>query len=186
MRCNCYLSGRDGILGVKSLTRQSHRSIPFSVMRYRPLLLLVSILPAGAELAYSQSCPVVTVSCPDSNNGPTLTYSANVMIGDPSPNLTFNWTVSAGKITSGQGTGSITLDKTGFGGQAFTATVKVGGLPQECPNEASCSVLGPCPPPVARKFDEYGSETKAVGLTRPRGTSQRRTRRITNKGKAST
>lgn len=124
-------------------------------MRYTPLLLLLFVLSAGAQRAYSQSCPTVVVSCPDSDIGTTLTFSANVS-GGGSAKLTFNWTVSAGKITAGQGTASITLDKTGFGGQTFTATVEVGGLPKDCPNLASCStpIIDLAPP--ARKSDEYG------------------------------
>jgi hypothetical protein len=130
-------------------------------MRYASMLLLFLVLSAGAERSYSQSCPVVTVACPDFNNGPTLTFSANIMTGDPSAKLTFNWTVSAGKIASGQGTASIIVDKSGGGGQSFTATVEVGGLPKSCGNQASCSVLPPCPAPTARKFDQYGDLTWA-------------------------
>ena len=139
------------------MTRQEHRSIPCNVMRYTPLLLLLFVFSAGVERAYSQSCPVVLVSCPDSSIGSSPTFSANVSGGDPSAKLTFNWTVSAGKITAGQGTTSITVDKTGFGDQPFTATVEVGGLPDNCGNKASCATPTVCPPPpTARKFDEYG------------------------------
>jgi hypothetical protein len=140
---------------VKSLTKKEHRSIPVNVMRYTPLLLFLFVISAGAQQANSQSCSTVVVSCPDSDSGTTLTFSANVSGGD-SAKLTFNWTVSAGRITAGQGTASITVDKTGFGGQSFTATVEVAGLPKDCPNLASCStpIIDLAPP--ARKFDEYG------------------------------
>jgi len=170
------------------LTRQEHRSIPCSVMRYISFLLLLFVL-AGAGRAYSQQqriedpCPPISVTCPDTDTGSTLRFAANVGY---SAKMTFNWTVSAGKIIDGQGTAAITVDTTGFGGQTFTATVEVEGLPKDCPNVASCSTPIVGRPPTARKFDQYGKETKAVVLTRPRGTSHRRTRRITNKGKAST
>jgi hypothetical protein len=124
-------------------------------MRYPSLLLLLFVIFAGGQRAYSQSCPFVVVTSPDSYSGPTLTFAARVS-GGGSAKLTFNWTVSAGKITGGQGTASITLDKTGFGGQTFTATVEVGGLPKDCPNLASCSTPLVDPPPPSRKFDEYG------------------------------
>lgn len=185
MRCNCYLSSRDGTLELKSLTRPGHRSIPFRVMRYVSLLLLLLVFTAAAERAYSQSCPVVVVSCPKSDSGPGLTFSANVSGTDPSVKLTFNWVISAGKITSGQHTPSIIIDTTGLGGISFTATVEVGGIPNKCGNKASCSIVV-CDLVVARKFDEYGSETKALVRTRPRSEPHRKTRRVTNKGKAST
>ncbi len=144
---------------MKSLTRRAPRSIPCNVMRYTPLLLFV--ISAETQRTYSQSCPVVVVTCPDSSIGSSLTFAAKVSGGDPSAKLTFNWTVSAGKIIAGQGTTSITVDKTGFEGQPFTATVKVGGLPDNCGNKASCATPTVCPPPTARMFDVYGDLTWA-------------------------
>ncbi|MDX6444143.1 MAG: hypothetical protein QOH71_1217 [Blastocatellia bacterium] len=124
-------------------------------MRYLLLLSLLFVVPS-ADCAYSQDCPGVVVSCPDSDLGPTLTFSANVSGSSPSAKLTFNWIVSAGKIISGQGTASIIVDTTEAGGQSFTGTVEVVGIPKECGNKASCSIIV-CPGlPVARKFDEYG------------------------------
>jgi hypothetical protein len=130
-------------------------------MRYASLLLLLLVFPAGAQRAYSQRypellCPTISVECRDSDVDSTLSFSAKVNGGNASKGMTLSWTVSAGKITSGQGTTSITVDKTGFAGQAFTATVEVGGVPRECPNKASCSTPPWCPPPIARKFDQYG------------------------------
>jgi hypothetical protein len=121
-----------------------------------PYLLLLSLLFAltAADRAYSQDCPVISVSCPDSVTDPTLVFNANVT-GDPSAKLKFKWTLSSGKITSGQGTASITVDTTETGGQSITGTVEVDGIPKECGNKASCSIIV-CPLPVARKFDEYG------------------------------
>ncbi|HEX9919834.1 MAG TPA: hypothetical protein VGA87_11735, partial [Pyrinomonadaceae bacterium] len=75
--------------------------------------------PASAE----QQCPTVTVSCPDTaaeNLEDALTFTANVSGGDPNVTPTFNWTVSAGTISSGQGTSSIKVDTTGIGGQTVT------------------------------------------------------------------
>ncbi len=45
---------------------------------------------------------------------------------------TYNWSVSAGTITSGQGTSTITVDTTGLGGQSVTATVSIGGADPSC------------------------------------------------------
>ncbi len=99
------------------------------------------------------SCPTVSVSCPDSvsENAP-VTFTANVSGGSGNVTPTYNWTVSAGRITSGQGTTSITVDTTGLGGQTVRATLDVEGYGMPCP--ASCSVSIPIVV-TPRKFDEY-------------------------------
>jgi len=102
-------------------------------------------------------CPTVSVSCPDVvDEGQPVTFTANVTGGDPNVAATYNWSVSAGTITSGQGTPSITVDTTGQGGTAITATVNVGGYPPECNTSASCTTT-PQRRAVARLFDQYGN-----------------------------
>lgn len=103
-------------------------------------------------------CPTVAVSCPsDVSEGGSITFTANFTQGTPQVTPTYNWTVSAGTITSGQGTSSITVDTKGLGGNTVTATVEVGGVDPSCGRTASCSTpVRPNPkPPV--KFDEYGN-----------------------------
>ena len=89
-------------------------------------------------------CPTITVDCPTGlvNVGQPVTFTASVTGGDPSAQLTYNWTVTAGNITSGQGTPSITVDTTGLaGGTTITGTVTVGGIDPNCPTtSASCTV----------------------------------------------
>jgi hypothetical protein len=100
-------------------------------------------------------CPTVSVSCPsDVDQGSPITYTASVS-GDMS--VTYNWSVSAGTISGGQGTSSITVDTTGLGGQTVTATVELGGLDPSCSRTASCSTSIRAPVPPAVKFDEYGN-----------------------------
>jgi len=100
-------------------------------------------------------CPTVNVSCPEavSENAP-VTFTANVSGGTPTPGMTpeFNWTISAGHITSGQGTPSITVDTRGLAGQTVRATLDIIGFGMPCP--ASCSVSIPIIN-KPRKFDEY-------------------------------
>lgn len=103
-------------------------------------------------------CPELRVDCPSgiTEAGTPITFTANVSGGDPGASITYNWTVSAGTITSGQGTPSITVDTTGLGGQTITGTVELGGVAPECNRTASCSSqVGETR--VARKFDEYGN-----------------------------
>lgn len=78
------------------------------------------------------SCPSLSVSGPSgvTNPGQSMTFTATVTGGD---NTTYNWTVSAGTISSGQGTPSITVDTTGLAaGSNVTATVDIGGTDPNC------------------------------------------------------
>jgi hypothetical protein len=102
------------------------------------------------------SCPTVRVSCPDTaDDGAPLTFTANVSGGDPNVTPTYNWTVSAGTISSGQGTSSITVDTTGVGGQTVTATVDVGGFDRACSTSSSCTASVTKKAAPAVKFGEY-------------------------------
>ncbi len=101
-------------------------------------------------------CPTISVSCTDSvEQGAPITFTASVAGGTGSP--TYNWSVSAGTISGGQGTPSITVDTATLGGQTVTATVDIGGLDPACSRTASCSTSVKPPPPVPVKFDEYGN-----------------------------
>jgi len=103
-------------------------------------------------------CPTVSVTCPsDVDEGGSVTFTAAVTPGTPAVSPTYNWTVSAGKISGGQGTSSITVDTTGAGGQTVTATVELGGIDPSCGRTASCSTPVKPKPNPARKFDEYGN-----------------------------
>jgi hypothetical protein len=98
-------------------------------------------------------CPTVSVSCPSSVElGSPITFSSST-----AANVTYNWSVSAGTISSGQGTSSITVDTAGLGGQTVTATVELGGLDPACSRTASCSTSVTAPNAPATKFDEYGN-----------------------------
>lgn len=111
--------------------------------------------PAPAQEA-AVSCPRVVVSCPDSvRAGEELTFTANVSGGDADVEPTFNWTVSAGTISSGQGRATIMVDTAGIGGQTVTATVDVGNFPRECITSHSCTTSVAAKSVPATKFGEY-------------------------------
>ena len=102
-------------------------------------------------------CPNLTSTCPDAvDQGTPITFTANVGPGTP-PASTYNWTVSAGTITSGQGTTSITVSTDNLGGQSVTATLEVGGVDPSCGKTTSCTTPIKAPPQKPRKFDEYGN-----------------------------
>ena len=104
-------------------------------------------------------CPVVSVSCPtDVEPNQPITFTASVSGGAAGATWTYNWSVSAGTISSGQGTSTITVDTNGLSGQSVTATVSIGGADPSCTGTtASCTTSVKVAPPPARKFDEYGN-----------------------------
>jgi hypothetical protein len=103
-------------------------------------------------------CGTVSASGSDSGDENTpITFHATYNQGTPTVSPTYNWSVSAGTISSGQSTDTITVDTKGTAGLTITATVEVGGLDPSCPRTASASTPIKPRPPLARKFDEYGN-----------------------------
>lgn len=85
------------------------------------------------EELFLSHVPVIYVSCPPQHPRPgdRATFSADL---DGNPRISFLWTVSAGKIVTGQGTRVISVDTTGLEGKMIVATVRLGRF------EASCEV----------------------------------------------
>jgi len=103
-------------------------------------------------------CPTVSASGQDSaDENSSITFTANVGSNGTPPASGYNWSVSAGTITSGQGSTSITVSTANLGGQTVTATVEVAGLDPSCARTASASTPIRGKKPLARKFDEYGN-----------------------------
>lgn len=102
-------------------------------------------------------CPTLTVSGPDTASvGQEVTFTANLS-GGSSEDFTYNWTVTAGEIISGQGTPSIRVGSTsGLAGQTITATVDVRSTTcTSCNRLESASVAFP-DVPVSTLFTEFG------------------------------
>ena len=89
------------------------------------------------------SCPTLNVAAPESpvRPGGTMTFTAQVSGGSPN-SYNYNWSVSSGTITGGQGTTSITVGTEGVADGTFiTATVNISEI--ECANcPASASAQG--------------------------------------------
>jgi hypothetical protein len=104
-------------------------------------------------------CATLSVSGPAgiTQPGDAMTFTANVTGGTAS-NLTYNWTVSAGTIESGQGTPSITVRTTReMANTNVTATVDVGGQDPACNCPRTASEQGSvAPAPQAVLVDEFG------------------------------
>ena len=85
-------------------------------------------------------CPVVMVSCPSSlESKGSVTFEATVS-GGPKTIPTFEWSLSAGRIISGQSTSKVTVDVSGLSQDSVTATVSVGGFNPSCHTVASCAI----------------------------------------------
>ena len=87
-------------------------------------------------------CPTISVSCPaDVESKQPLTFELAVYGGDPTITSTYQWSLSRGKIVSGQGTLQIVVDVSELAGKSLTATVKVGGYDPGCReiSVASCT-----------------------------------------------
>jgi hypothetical protein len=100
-------------------------------------------------------CPAIEISCPTNVAvDQPLTFTSHYSGGVPA-NVTpaYNWTVSAGTITSGQGTDTITVDTKGLAGQTVRASLSMGGYNLEC--AADCSVSIPVLKLTSRLFDGY-------------------------------
>jgi hypothetical protein len=124
------------------------------------LMPMIGIRQAGALtfVCALDECPRIILACPSAfvQQGELLTFTARISGGNPNTQYSFNWTVSAGTISGGQGTTTMTVDTTGLGGQNITATVEVGGFPEQCVKSESC-VAGVSSPPIApHPFDSYG------------------------------
>ncbi len=99
------------------------------------------------------TCPNVAIECPDRVVlGEALTFRSAVTGGTGNVRPTYNWTVSAGTIISGQGTDTIRVDTSGLAGQSVTATLSMGGYNLDC--SATCTVQFPVPV-ECKKFDEF-------------------------------
>jgi hypothetical protein len=121
-------------------------------------VLIVTGSVRAQSPALSQ-CPEVEVSRPyQAYEGKPITFTASLTGGDRAITPTYSWTVSAGKISSGQGTSKITVDTTGLGGMSSTATVNIGGYDRRCQTTQSDTTEIKPKTDSPEKIDEYGDE----------------------------
>jgi len=123
-------------------------------------ILSIVLLLASASVIRAQTpltCGTVTIDGPSEvEQGTPMVFKAKItgMIHPTKPE--FKWKLSAGTITTGQGTEEIVVDSTGLGGQVVTATVELSGVPQGCKAASRATqVKGPA---IAcfLPFDRYG------------------------------
>lgn len=114
--------------------------------------------PTSSVASTEQNCPTIKLECAKdeiSSDSP-LKFSVEVKGIKQSEHLKYHWSVSAGVITSGDGTTAITVDSTTLNGQTLTVTVEIEGLNSQCQQTASCSITRAiCDFPSFRIFDKY-------------------------------
>jgi hypothetical protein len=95
------------------------------------------------------SCPTISGTGPSGATypGDTMTFTANVSGGSQS-SVTYNWSVSNGSITEGQGTPVIRVSTAGLSNTNITATVDVGGTDPSCTcvhTQSETGIIAPLP-----------------------------------------
>jgi hypothetical protein len=83
-------------------------------------------------------CPSLTLTCPQSK--PTAGEQIKFSASEVDDNVELGWSVTKGKIISGQGTREITVDTSGLDGQVITATVDMYLKGKQHSYSFSCSV----------------------------------------------
>src|SRR6185369_1672753 len=116
-------------------------------------LLLLGVVRAQTPLA----CGIADIEGPSEvEAGMQILFKAKI-IGMAHTTPEFKWTVSAGTITSGQGTQEIVVDSIGLGGVDVIATVELAGVPLGCKVSASKTTqVKPERFVWGLPFDEYG------------------------------
>jgi len=106
--------------------------------------ILIALFAIAGTGQTPSKCPKIRVTSPDSaESGQAITYTVNLTGGGDDVSPTYNWSVSAGTISSGQGTSTIFVDTDGLSDTSVTATVELGGYDPLCArsNSSTTSVL---------------------------------------------
>jgi hypothetical protein len=101
----------------------------------------IKVLQPPVKQNQIPDCPRITVTCPDASPGENkpIRFKASVTGGKPGSEVSYNWSVSKGTISFGQGTAVIEVDVTGVDLEGLTATVELGGVDPNCNRAASCA-----------------------------------------------
>ena len=128
-------------------------------MRRLIKILSVSLLLTLASTATAQTsvtCGIVDIDGPSrvEPGAPLVLKVKTTMIHTTKPE--FKWWLSAGTITTGQGTDEITVDTAGLGGLVITATVGLLGAPPHCKGAESITFDVKPSNVIGCALDNYG------------------------------
>lgn len=103
-----------------------------------PAICLLLMLALAVRAQSPQKCGIVDIDGPpELDPGSALVLKTRITGTIHTTKPEFKWTVSAGTITTGQGTDEITVETAGLGGQDVIATVELLGAPADCKASAS-------------------------------------------------
>lgn len=131
----------------------------------RIIVTLILISAFGAVCfaqTFENPCPQIKVTGPQSLSRIGEAAQLNVEINKELEKykIEYLWTASGGKITRGQGTPEIEVTPVpGDEGANITVTVKLNGLPKNCPDSGSESIVV-APPNIDPIFDSFGKLPK--------------------------
>lgn len=94
---------------------------------------------AASQPISSQKCPTIEIKATEAsvNAGGTVTLTVKVTNPEPNIDYTYNWSLSSGGITEGQGTAKVIVE---LESDPMTATVNLGGGSPTCSNVASITI----------------------------------------------
>lgn len=113
-----------------------------NVIKFAAVAAIAVFALSGASIAADakKTAVVAKSKCDLTMEGKAGANQVAFTITPAGESMTYNWTVSAGSISSGQGTNAITVDVTGLTkGQNVTATAEVDGLDASCKGKATLS-----------------------------------------------
>jgi hypothetical protein len=118
------------------------------------LLALVTAVRTQTPL----TCGIIDIDGPSQvDAGTPLVFKAKITGLTHTTKPEFKWRVSAGMITTGQGTEEISVDTAGLGGIEVIATVELSGAPLGCKRSASRTTrVKPPALTCGLAFDRYG------------------------------
>jgi hypothetical protein len=121
-------------------------------------LVFALLVACSTSAQTTEKCSIVSVEGPakEVDAGNPIVFTAHLTSNVPVSKPGIKWKVSAGTITSGEDSFSITVDTAGLGGQSITATVEVGNVPTTCLTVASYNVEVTPGINCGLAFDEYG------------------------------
>lgn len=122
-----------------------------------------------AAAAKASPCPKVAVKTATPQfirEGSPVMFMAEITGGDPNVAPTIIWTVSAGMITSGQGTRRVEVDSTGAGAsRQIAADLWLGGYAPECTITAMATVKVVGPATLMDQFGDLPAEQETERIT---------------------
>ncbi|MGI8787462.1 MAG: hypothetical protein ACR2HG_06865 [Pyrinomonadaceae bacterium] len=129
------------------------------------ILVLISCAATLAQTNQFSPCPKIdiTESVENFDSDGTVTYTADVSSEIDKYFVEYKWTVKDGKIVEGQGSKIIKVKQSSpFG---ITAFLEIEGLPKNCSNTASYTLICRLPP-EARKTDEFSISASRIAKER--------------------